>query len=350
MRSQSSLLTPKVFVHKTSNPLDHCAKSQGKEIIAPEERTLQEGLGWHEEINRQITNAEGTFFTGNEHVDVEINENIGTWSNVYEDGNTNINSQRDRFKEDQFTRIESFRVIIGALSVLILVIITLISINAITYTRVMTGVSVLGFLCILDTIFSNSFSFLLGTMEKEKAEILLNQIEAAAPVVRWQIRCYHYETTARVLSNDDGVKVTDTIRQRVNTWHAEEFFKFRSWCGIPTPPIEVIKSRLTKIKLVNDFCFDNAATEAEFQRQKMVFQLANNRDTHQEISESFDVPGFEDTILCEDRKGCMSKLLSLPYHLFFHLMFLSPYYQWWVSFITERKTCHIVRTLSIDCE
>jgi len=213
-----------------------------------------------------------------------------------------------------------------------------------------TGVSVIGFLCILETIFSNSFSYLLGTMEKEKAEILLNQIEAAAPVVRWQIRCYHYENKARVLINDDGVKVTDTIRHRVNTYHAEEFFKFQSWAGIPTPPFELIKSRLTKIKLINDFCFDNAATEAEFQRQKMVFQLANNRDTHQEISESFEVPGFEDTILCEDRKGYMSRFLSLPYNLFFHLMFLGPYYQWWVTFIIERKTCHIVKTLSIDWE
>jgi len=348
MRSQSSVPTPKVFMHKTSNPIDHSEKSRGKESIVSEERTLQEGLGWHEEINRQIMNATGTFFTGNEDVDVEINENIGTWSNVYEDENTTIKPWRDMFKKDQFTRIESFRVIIGALSLLILVIITLISINAFAYTRIMTAVSVLGFLCILDTIFSNSFSYLLGNMEKEKAEILLNQIEAAAPVVRWQIRCYHYEPTARVLINDDGVQVTETIRQRVNTWHAEEFFKFRSWCGIPTPPFELTKSRLTKIKLVKDFCFDNAATEAEFQRQKMVFQLANNRDIHQEISESFDVPGFEDIILCEDRKGCMSKLLGLPYHLFFHLMFLGPYYHWWVSFITERKTCHIVKTLSID--
>jgi len=270
--------------------------------------------------------------------------------NVFEDGNTNIKPWTDRITKDQFTRIESYRAIIGAVVLLVLVTIAFITIAAINSARVITGVSIVGFLCILEMIFSNSFSYLVGTIKWEKATILLNQIEAAAPVVRWQIKCYHYENKALVLINDDGVKVTNTIRQRVNTYCAEGFFRFTSWNGISSLSCELIKSRLTKIKLIKKFCFDNAATEAEFQRQKMAFQLANNRDTHQEISESLEIPGFEDIILCEDRRGCVSMFLSLPYYLIFHLMFLGPYFQWWLSYITARNTYCIVKTLCIDFE
>merc|ERR1719233_617632 len=184
-------------------------------------------------MNKDTRSAAGEYFTEDQDVDIEMNDTGGTWLNVYEDGNTNINPRRDRIVKNQFTRIESYRAIIGTVSLLI-----------------------------LEMIFSNSFSFLLGTIEKEKGEIFLNQIEAAAPLVRWQIRCYHWENKTRVLINDDGVKVIDTIRERVNTWSAKEVFRFTSWNGISTPPCELIKSELTKVKMIKKFCFDNAATEA----------------------------------------------------------------------------------------
>jgi len=317
MQLEVSPTTPKLYLHTTSNLADNCEKFQDFEVFAPKEHVLHGSFGRHEEMNKDTRSAAGEYFTEDQDVDIEMNDTGGTWLNVYEDGNTNINPRRDRIVKNQFTRIESYRAIIGTVSLLILVIIALISINSINPAKVVIGVSIFGFLFILEMIFSNSFSFLLGTIEKEKADIFLNQIEAAAPLVRWQIRCYHWENKTRVLINDDGVKVIDTIRERVNTWSAKEFFKFTSWNGISTPPCELIKSRLTKVKLIKKFCFDNAATEAEFRRQKMAFQLANNRDTHLEISESLEIPGFEDVILCEDRKGCLSRFLNLPCYLFF---------------------------------
>jgi len=190
MKLDVSPPTPKLYLQTTSNPADNSEQFEDIEIFAPKENVLHWSFGCHENFDKETRSAAGEFFPGNK-VDIEMNDTGGTWLNVYEDGNTNINPCSDCIVKNQFTRIESYRAIIGTVSLLIVVIIALISINTINPTEVVTGVSIFGFLCILEIIFSNSFSFLLGTVDKEKAEIFLNQIEAAAPVVRWQIRCYH---------------------------------------------------------------------------------------------------------------------------------------------------------------
>jgi len=205
-----------------------------------------------------------------------------------------------------------------------------------------------GFLFFLQKFLQKSFSYLLGTSGKEEVEDLLNAIMVATPRVRWHVQCYHYEKKNGIIIKENGETITYSTWERVNTRSETEFFRFTSWSSKPSIRIDISRTSLAKIRLMKKYSFKNALTKVEFQRQKNVFQQLNKHDTHQEFSESFEIPGFEDSILFEYRSIFTIWFLNLPYYLLTHLLLLSPLYRWWCSYMFVETSVEVLKILQYE--
>jgi len=162
------------------------------------------------------------------------------------------------------------------------------------------------------------------------------------------VQCYHYEKREVTRVNKNGEIATFSTWERVNTQSKTEFFRFTSWSSKPSTQIEISKSTLAMIKLTKKYSFKNAATKLEFQRQKIAFQRLNKHDTYQEFSESFEIPGFEDSILFEYGGSFRIWFLNLPYYILTHLLLLSPWYRWWCSYICVETNVEVLKILEYE--
>jgi len=235
---------------------------------------------------------------------------------------------------------------------LALILLILVLQGAITIDKsvIIIGVSLTGFVYVLEMFCSSSFSYLSGTHEKEAVKIIVNNMKAATPSIEWHVECYHYETRhhTRRTTDREGHSHTEhyTTEERVNTWTATGFFRYKSFVDASPPLRGLDKFKLTKLQLTKRYSFDNQASATNFQSQRANFREANRRDTHQDFNETFIVPGFKSKLLCEAIKGYKPWCLNLKFYLLFHLFCLGPCYRWWFSSICGNKRSEIVKIFS----
>jgi len=74
---------------------------------------------------------------------------------------------------------------------LLMLILTLLLLMTINRTGTIVGGILLGFVYLIEMFFSNSFSYLRGSHEKETVKIIVNNMIAAAPSIKWHVKCYH---------------------------------------------------------------------------------------------------------------------------------------------------------------
>jgi len=242
--------------------------------------------------------------------------------------------------------LKSWTLTLGTICILILLIFAEIEVLDMNKTILIVCVSVFGLSYLVEIFCSSSFSYLNQAHEKGTVKIIVRNMKKAKPSIHWFVQCYHYETRRYTTTDSDGNRKTKTKRVRVNTWSAAKYFQFHSWVDKSDPVVGLDKFRLTKLRLTKSYMFDTTASQMEFDRQKASFKASNKRDTHQDFTETFNVPGFKSRILCEAMEGYRPYCLKLRFFLLFHLLFLGPCYRWWFSSICGIKDLDIVKVIS----
>lgn len=113
----------------------------------------------------------------------------------------------------------------------------------------------------------------------------------------WSIQNYHYEQRTRTVRDSEGRTRTETYTVRVNTHYASTGGALR--CSDHS---QVFIPNMRKRNCALDSrldCAPSAAFHAQYERQKHMFYAANTRDTHQDTSASFELPGMMPYVRCE---------------------------------------------------
>jgi len=279
------------------------------------------------------------------------------------DAGVSVNVKLDEYADDPWqgagcipackrnAHLKSWLLTLGTITLILLVILVDTGTVWIGYDSMLViyiFLGVFGFSYLVEICCSSSFSYLRESHEQEATLALVHNMKKAAPCITWHVQCYHYETRHHTRRDSEGNIEHYTTQERVNTWSATENFRFNHWSDASPALGGMGQFRLTKLKLNKRYVFANQFTKNEFNRQKVSFKENNRRDTHQDFSESFIVPGFKDRLLCEAVKGDKPGCLNAEYYCLFHLLFLGPCYRWWFSSICGNKTQEIVKLFSCN--
>ena len=158
---------------------------------------------------------------------------------------------------------------------------------------IITGVAY--FLLFIETLCSQTRSFLANAMKANDLTVYLLTLGAAAPHIKFWIQNYHMEQR----SSTDSKGNTHTYTVRVNTHFACEYFTWGDCVDKSPEPdsVEVIKQfRLTRVENGIKVMFTPGA-RASFNDQEADFKRRNIRDTHWDYNVLNELPGHTENIL-----------------------------------------------------
>ncbi|XP_055342421.1 transmembrane protein 151 homolog [Paramacrobiotus metropolitanus] len=157
---------------------------------------------------------------------------------------------------------------------------------------------------ILETFCCNSNTkFLNNSVMVSDIHQYVESVRGGAPAVVWHMECYHYETRTRLVSSGSGRSRTtrvETYTVKVTSWTGDQAFEFSNWADISDPrQLDTIGAfQQTRIKFDKQFVLSDNQTLASFEAQRDYFVAANRlRDTHYDLSESFEIAGFQPAVL-----------------------------------------------------
>jgi hypothetical protein len=195
---------------------------------------------------------------------------------------------------------------------------------------------------------SATFGYLTHVNTTETTLEFMNRLYRGVPYIGWHIQCYHYETHTNTYTETDSegrsVTRTETVTETVYTHSASGSLQFSSWVDTSEQLdlCEITKYQMTKIDLAKTFTADEGYTD-----QKGMFIRVNNRDTHYEFTESYEIPGFTPYVLTMvdlAQKPCMA---HLGWFLLSQLtvLFALPY-RMWLSSVTGKVTTTVSKAIT----
>lgn len=142
-------------------------------------------------------------------------------------------------------------------------------------------------------IASFCWSHTLGFLNNVKPFTLYQQtydnMVKSAPLFRFHIECYHYETRRSSKGR--------TTRVRVTTHRASQEYHPRGWVDESGALGEIIDDKdYIFLKCNPRFYFGNPQAESSMKQAYNNFLMHNTRDAYQDKSNNFIIPGFEEEI------------------------------------------------------
>ena len=136
----------------------------------------------------------------------------------------------------------------------------------------------------------------------DQTHMHVHNVRSSMPTIRWNSQSYHYETRVHheTYTDSEGKQQRRTRheRVRVNTHHASKTYSFYSWRDLSQEPSEGIdKFPLVKVNFKKRFTFADEYTADKYHCQMRHFRYRHDRDTHQDFSVHFHVPGFKPHVL-----------------------------------------------------
>jgi len=178
---------------------------------------------------------------------------------------------------------------------------------------------------------SGSGKYLSNILQNEGAAQFVERIKRQPAVIRWTVRCYHWETRRRrkTVTDSNGNKRTEweTHREKVYTWSATEQYTYATCIDVSGQLVGLDQYNLTKLRLHKTYGFADEDTRRDFVARRRMFRMMNWRDMHQEFHEDFSVDGFVDRILAESEPGIKPWWMSNSYYWLFNVLFLSPVFR-----------------------
>ena len=204
------------------------------------------------------------------------------------------------------------------------------------------GAGICYILYMIEYCCSSTRKYLSNIHDSETVNELMINARNTAPIITWNVQCYHYETRTYwvTVTDSDGRSRqemrTETVRR--NTHYASTQFDYKNWRDISQPWITDTRHQLCKITCDKSYCFANIETERYYHQRKQQFKRLNDRDVYQDFSESLKIPGMKKKILAETNPGgspcCVN---SGCFHFLSFFLCTWCYRCWFSSIVTKRK-------------
>jgi len=152
---------------------------------------------------------------------------------------------------------------------------------------------------LIETFLSRTFRFLSTTMTPSQVRDKIAALTATHPTITWKMQCYHYKTRTKVVksnSNDEGHSShIETDKVRVDTYSASTPLDYQNCqdisnmmdCMNHLPLLQYCRVYLTK-----SYEFADKNSEAVYENKKSSFISLNNKDTHYDFTETFNIAGY----------------------------------------------------------
>jgi len=202
---------------------------------------------------------------------------------------------------------------------------------------------------------SPEWFFLAHIKPAESATEYIERLKATPPSIYWDLTAYHMQTmeheTMEEFRDEQG-RVQQRLRkesyeERVNTHTARCLVQVSAWDDISEPlSINLQDYEVTKILFEKKFSFADHESKMRYEEKKFI-QL-NSKDTHYDLTTSFEIPGFEPRILAAAHPGLMPEKLRLQWFVLASLCLLTVPYRLWFSSITGACTHCIHKRLRVQ--
>eukprot|EP01033_Poteriospumella_lacustris_P003039 gene3039-2224_t len=176
------------------------------------------------------------------------------------------------------------------------------------------------------------------------------QARAKPPSFKWFSESFHYETRTETYTESDGRggtrTATRTVTVRVVTHTATAYYSFDYWLDDSAPFPH--SHPLCRVQSVNQYQFD-AYTREDYNAKYAQFKSENDRDTHQNCSDTFLIGNS--TQLALPAMMIFSEeapyFLRYTYYLCAMLVLQAPYYRWAVAGMSEAVSVPIVKMVRV---
>ncbi|KAL0484506.1 3 TM domain-containing transmembrane protein [Acrasis kona] len=211
---------------------------------------------------------------------------------------------------------------------------------------------------IIEIMCSSTVSYLRNLLLVEDIVTHINRIRDTAPSIGFHCECYHYETRTRLVSytHTDSNGRTH-LRHRTETYqvkvvsHAESerfhYKKHNDKSGIVTN--DLLKYNATRIDFTKQWSPGDAKTLRAYQDQLNNFRRRNERrDTHFNMGETFDIPGYSEKMLAIVDLNKKSYFLTVGWCLFFSLVLLQSWtYRVWMDRVSVKAKYHFNKNVYV---
>jgi len=161
------------------------------------------------------------------------------------------------------------------------------------------------------------------------------------PSILWHMECYHYETRYRTVTSRDAngnmTSRTESYQVKVVTWTGSANFQYSSWRDLSTDVADLAEYQITRVRFYKYFVFADDNTRNSYFFQKQYFINVNNRDTHYNFSESFDILGYIGRAISKTTSE-IPLCLNVCGYLFISLFMVEVFYTYWLIRISPKKT------------
>ena len=188
-------------------------------------------------------------------------------------------------------------------------------------------------------------SSLKSLCEEEKGYNTYLKARMGGPSFYWTSVSYHYETVTTTHTRPDGSTYTTTQQVRVNTHYANMYYDFDDYTDTSNEfPTDVDLMRVYSKNQYN--CFD-AYTEEDKKYQWDKFVRENDKDTHQDVNESFAINGSTNqalpNLLIYSNKA--PYFMKYTYYLCSVLTLTASIYRWGVTTLSAFTNVNIIKTI-----
>ena len=210
-------------------------------------------------------------------------------------------------------------------------------------------------------LFSNlitpTFDYMRHLHKSETIHKLIEKLNQTPPKIKWDIECYHNETTYEEEVDSSGNTKNKERVEKVVTHKATEFFSFQSWrddSGIFLLDSHKVfrsdKKVFIKLELELQVALADKGTNQEYKRQKDGFyDNYKLKDEFIDLKEQREVEGFAkyNTVKVQDKVNPI--LIGLRWYYLFLIFFpiVEIYKIYFNSFCIEQKF-DIRKTITVE--
>jgi hypothetical protein len=207
---------------------------------------------------------------------------------------------------------------------------------------------------IINALCSPTFSYLLHKHKANTIHDYMKTLFATAPIIRFHVECYHYETRYETYKDANGNTQTRSSQVKITTYTGHENFYYYSWRDISGVFLLDVAKFLNKnfqkayikLKLNLDINYADDGTFSDYTMQKFIFHARNRwRDVHMHTWETTDLPGMNkyNMVRVSDNKA---PFVNACLYILFTLFPFIELYKIYVNLYCENQTYTLKKVVS----
>lgn len=205
-----------------------------------------------------------------------------------------------------------------------------------------------------ESLFSSTSKYLWNLNYAEDVTSFIYRLQHIAPVVWMECECYHYETRHRHVhktdSNGRSYTETEHYEERVTTYRGKENFQYGRFEDLSgAVHSDLLTYNAVRIDFSKSWVAGDPMTQAAYSSQYNAFKAHNMyRDTHFNIWEGMDIPGFTEKMMTLVDVKVTSPVMSWTGYFLISLFTLSYPYRMWLERNSFKAKYHFTKRVFIQ--